>query len=199
MSKFVFLLLGLLLSLGTSAFQNRARACGQIEAPYSIINLSKQNTSAPGKPYDPYIVAHQIVERSGKKLGAATVVRFATPAGQTTCQLAVNFPEARFKEVQDGEATWETPVQLSIFKLGSLSTPYPSYDELDILPGPLLTVVVQPGQQIIETEACDSSADYLIEIPSSISGNMGASWKNEILVTENNLEDSLGLFLHYNC
>ncbi|KAK3943948.1 hypothetical protein QBC46DRAFT_375826 [Diplogelasinospora grovesii] len=198
MVRLGFVFVGLL-PFGVSALPSRTRACGRIGAPYAILDISKENTSEPAKPYDPYVVANQLVEKTGRKDGVATILRFATPPGQANCMFTVNFPAARFSEVQIGGPGWQTP-QLSISKLAHLNQSNPSYDDLEIIPEPLGALTVQPGRYVFNSaQACGPAADFLVEIPSWISGNMGVSWKNDVHADTNDIDKSFGMFVNCDC
>ncbi|KAK3372082.1 hypothetical protein B0H63DRAFT_483832 [Podospora didyma] len=194
------LLLTVLLALGTSALPSLVRSCGQIAAPSTILSVSKENRDEPSKLWSPYISANQLVDSLGNKLGVATILRFTPPANGTNCQFVVNFPSSRFADVQQGKADWQKPPELAISKLSNLAPDsLPSYNELEIVPGPWGSIKIQQGQIIVNTESCDTATDYLLEIPNWIAGNMGASWRNDVLVEANNPNYSLGAFLQYNC
>ncbi|KAK3360565.1 hypothetical protein B0T25DRAFT_565444 [Lasiosphaeria hispida] len=218
MAKLTLLLA--LTALGASALPSSksSRTCGQAHAPYSILSVSKHNISESAKPYDPYIAVNQIFDRSsgftpyplfktitpltqtlqtGQKSGVATLVRFTPGPSSVSCKFALNFSPARYGEVQIGgvaDPNWEKPPQLAIYKVANLPAgSLPSYDQLEIVPGPWGSAMVNhAGPYSVNAEPCGQAGDYLVDIPMWVAGNMGISWKNDV-------EGEFGLFLEENC
>ncbi|KAK3367213.1 hypothetical protein B0T24DRAFT_682351 [Lasiosphaeria ovina] len=218
MAKLDLLLLSFL-SLGASALTTGLlgpRVCGQAVGPSSILSISKENRDEPAKAYDPYVALNQLVDGAGNKVGVAAILRFTPPAPGSgssassppaVCEFTLSFPASRFGDVQLGRADWQKPPEIAISKitnLGAPGAPLPSYNQLNVVPGPWATATVSRGLHVVAgAEPYDAAADYLLEIPDWIAVNMGVSWPNDVLPAAGDAgadaDEFLGVYLRHVC
>ncbi|KAH8900488.1 hypothetical protein GQ53DRAFT_815366 [Thozetella sp. PMI_491] len=190
--------------LAASVITSAVATCGHIEGTTQVLDFPEWNgPNDVSFDITPWFSTTKSVDptRPTGSWKTRNLLRFPTLAGHTNCQLFLSIPNSRWYEVLQGGS--QGPALLSIYKVSNTLPEFPTYNDLQIVPGPWAVAPIQSGMSILGAESCEQfNGQYLIEIPDwapIVGPETHVAWGQDIRVADNDPDNSLGFFVKYDC